>query len=996
MNSFGVLSAVLAQAADAAVQTIEAAEAAPAAKEGADSAFGWLALLGLLAIVFVPFLLGQLIERALKLRDIAFRLGLLLFLLTVSITPFVWQWYHTGSIGGAIPLGIDLAGGTNLVYQVDREKADQLGKRIDSEAMDKLRAGVSRRVDPAGTEEMTVRVVGDDRIEVIVPGADAEKTQRIKDAIVNLGSLEFSIVVNNRRHPDLYQQGLEQLGTPDVKEIRDSNGVLRARWVPVAFDPEGQPKMTAVGNGELMRPATVRGKPGYEILVLNEPNEARRITGRYLVNAAEQFQATGSVVSFTLNQEGGYLFQNLTYEYRPEEGDPHRNKLAILLSDEVHSAPELQDVIGTTGQISGRFSPAEIQELVNVLNAGALEVPLTRNPVTEFTVSPLLGADVQRAGLRSMVVSAIAVFAVVVAYYWLAGVVADICLLCNIILAAGVLSLIDATFTLPGLAGFVLSIAMAVDSNVLIFERIREEQARGASLRMAINNGFNKALSAIIDSNLTSLITAVVLYVIGTDQVKGFAVTLFIGIVVSMYTALTVGRLIFDILERKRWITSLPMAKAIGITDVDFLRWGKPALIASVAAILLGLGAMGSRGQDNFDIDFSGGTMVTFQFVDPQPSIQQAQERLVARMGDSISVEELTVGADPASAERLIRLRTTDDNPEEVTAQINDAFNGSEFTLLRQSVNVGDVAPVAEVVQTSATQGNGDLPFAGGHEAKIEVSQPIFAASLEETLAPILTEINKTRYDNAADLLSVTSEEGPSGEKTTRFIVRGKADVRQEDFSTALTTLKTNLERDPFFTEKNTFDSAVGNDMKFTAILAMIFSLGAMMLYLWFRFQGMMFGLAATVALAVDVLITLGCIGVASLLRGNPISDVLGFVDFKINLSMVASLLTVAGYSLNDKIVIFDRIREVRGKSPLLTRDMVNLSINQTLSRTLLTSTTTLIVILILYYMGGEGIHGFAFCLFVGIVVGTFSSIYIASPVLLWLMNRPAAAPARA
>jgi SecD/SecF fusion protein len=998
MINFGLVATVLAQATDAAVKSAEVVGVDPPTPKG--EVFGWMALLGLAAIVFVPFLLGQAIERWLRMKDVAFRIGLLLFLLTISIAPFAYQYYRTyqetghGTIAGAIPLGIDLAGGTNLVYQVDVEKARQLNKTVDSATMDKLRDGVARRVDPAGTEEMTVRVVGDDRIEVIVPGADQEKTQRIKDQIVNLGSLEFSIVVNEKDHPELYEKGAAQRSTPDIKEIRDANGIPRARWVPVAFDKAGKLKIEGLPSEELIRDAIVHGKPGKEVLVVNEPDEGKRITGRYLVNAQEQFEATGSVVGFTFNQEGGYLFQNLTYQYQPQEGDPHRTKLAILLSDEVHSAPTINAVIGTQGQITGNFSSAEIQELIAVLNAGALEVPLVRHPVTEFTVSPLLGADVQRAGFRAMILSAIAVFAVVALYYWKAGLVANVCLIVNIILAAGVLSLIDATFTLPGLAGFVLSIAMAVDSNVLIFERIREEQARGASLRMSINNGFDKALSAIVDSNLTTLITAIVLYVIGTDQVKGFAVTLFIGIVVSMYTALSVAKLIFTILERKRWITSLPMANAIGITNVDFL--GKTALAMGLATALLlvGLGSVVSRGSNNFDIDFSGGTMVTFQFEEPRPTLQQARAKLEEKLGANISVEELSLGDDPASPEKLIRLRTTEDDPDKVSEQINAAFAGTEFQLVRQHVELGEIEPIPSAPAGDPAAAKND--FAGGQQVQIQLTEPMLASSVAEVVLLALQKVDATRYGDTEGLVAAAEAKSLSGAKDTAFVVRVKPDVRREDLSTALAAVKVSQEKDPFFTEKNKFSTAVGDEMKVTAVIAVLLSMAAMTAYLWFRFQGVTFGLAAIVALAYDVLITLGCVGLASLASGNAVGDLFGFVDFKINLPMIAAFLTVVGYSINDKIVIFDRIREVRGKNPSLTRDMVNQSVNQTLSRTLLTSMTTLIVILILYFMGGEGIHGFAFCLFIGIVIGTFSSIYIASPVLLWLMNRNSPQAARA
>ena len=530
MNSSGIAMFLLAQAETAAqtvAQTAAQTAQPPSLVAGnpnlppSGEALGWIALAVLVGIIVVPFVLGQFIERMLRLKDVGFRIGVVLFSLCLGLGPFVTNKIATGNwFEGALKWGIDLDGGTNLVYRVDAEATRKLGKRVDSTTMDKLREAVRNRVAPTGTEEVTVRRVGDDRIEVIVPGADAERTEMVKAQITDLGSLEFSIVVNQTDHPELYAAGVEQVSQPDETEIR-VGGVLRARWVPSAFDAQGEPKIPGLDRGELMRPATVEGQPGTEILVVNEPDPRQRITGDYLVNASEEYQASGPVVGFQFNQQGGYLFQNLTWRFQPREGNPHRTKLAVLLSGAVHSAPNINAVISTNGIIEGSFTSQEIQELISVLNAGALEVPLIRQPVNEATVSPLLGADVREQGTFALWVALAGVFVVTAAYYWVPGLIACLCLVLNLVLLVGIMSLIDATLTLPGLAGLVLSIGMAVDANVLIFERMREENEKGASMRMAIHNGFSKALATIIDSNLTTMITAVVLYVIGTDADQG-------------------------------------------------------------------------------------------------------------------------------------------------------------------------------------------------------------------------------------------------------------------------------------------------------------------------------------------------------------------------------------------------------------------------------------------------------------------------------------------
>ena len=332
-------------------------------------------------------------------------------------------------------------------------------------------------------------------------------------------------------------------------------------------------------------------------LLVVDPQESRRITGRLLKNAGESFQDSGPVVAFTFNQRGGLLMQRLTGKYQYRDGAGYHDLLAILLDDEVFSAPRINGVIGDSGVIEGIDTPQERKDLIDVLNAGALEVPLVQAPVSEFSVSPLLGIDVQQKGKTAIMIAAAAVFVFMLVFYHKAGIIADICLLMNIVLVLGVMSLIQATFTLPGLAGLVLTIGMAVDANVLIFERMREEKEKGSSLRLSIQQGFAKAFSTIVDANVTTLIVAVVLFQIGSDQVRGFAVTLFIGIVMSMFTSLYVGRAMFEILEKKRWMKDIGMMSIVPKTNINFLAGRGLATVVSAVLILGGMAAFVSRGQ---------------------------------------------------------------------------------------------------------------------------------------------------------------------------------------------------------------------------------------------------------------------------------------------------------------------------------------------------------------------------------------------------------------
>ena len=964
--------------------TLEAAGAT-----AAHDSRGILVFLAIVALVVVPFALGSLIARLLKMREYATKIGIVLFTITLALWPFVSETIKTGNPWNAISLGIDLAGGTNLEFAVNRPEAEATGKQITNDVMEKMVGAVSRRVNPTGTEEVSVRRVGADRIEVIVPGADQEKVESTKRKIVDLGKLEFSVLANDMDHADLIQLADQQ--GDKVNEIT-RNGQLVAKWRPAAVDKKnGEPK---VHPGDRVHYRTVErdGQQVMQYLVVVDPDPKKRIDGDLLQSVRETITDRGLAVGFTFNNRGGHLMQQLTSRYEPRSGADYKTRLAVLLNEEIHSAPTINAIIGSTGVIEGSFTQQEIDDLLGVLNAGALQVPLYRTPASEFTVSPLLGIDVQKKGVTAMTVAIIAVFAITLIYYLVPGFVADICLALNLILVLGAMALIDATFTLPGFAGLVLSIGMAVDSNVLIFERMREERQRGASLRMAIKNGFEKAFGTIFDSNVTTLITAVVLYYVGTEQVKGFAVTLFIGIVISMFTAVYVGRLLFDIAERKRWITDVKMLNIVPTTNFDFMGKRRAVVAASLLIMVAGLVLVGIRGKDNLDIDFRGGSMVTFRFVGDAPSADEVRAALDKKFEKSLSLERLTLGEGDGKTV-LFRMRTIESDPAKVSANIKDAFADTNMKLVQQEVKVGELK---EVAKTGEADLGGDDPlkgaFAGWNEAIITLTQPMMPSSIAEQAIDHLK--SKTHLTQVEELVTATGVKADNA-KNEEVVIRFAPSVPVAEAKGALDAFVERVQGAPHFEEINTFEAVVAGDTQMAALWAIAMSLLSIIAYLWIRFQHVTFGVAACAALVFDVLITLGLLTLGAYMSGNTLGDLLMLEDFKINLTIVASFLTIIGYSLNDKIVVFDRIREVRGRNPLLTTRMVNQSLNQTLSRTLLTATTTIVVLIVMYILGGEGIHGFAYCLLLGILVGTFSSLYIACPVLLWLTNRqgPAATP---
>lgn len=945
-----------------------------------DGMAGWLVFLIIVAVLALPFVLGNAIASALKLKDLGSRIGVVLLALTLGLAPFVSiKMQDDGKLTDAIDLGIDLAGGTNMVFRVDRKQAEEQGKEITTTLMDKMVDKVKLRVNPTGTEEVTVRRVGLDRIEVIVPGADAERVARVKRQITELGNLEFALLANSVNHSDIIElannpANVDQNG--NVYRGPKGDRKLVAMWRRPAVK-DGVPKIdggNAADRVETRIVETEDGKQVKEFLVVVDEDPSRRIDGRFLTNVRETLTERGLGIAFTFNERGGYLFGQVTSRNRPQEGAGFHSRLAILLNGQIHSAPQINDVITTSGQIDGQFTQEEVNTLLDVLNAGALDVPLDPIPVTEFTISALLGEEVREKGFVAIGIALVAVFLFTLVYYLKAGFIADVCLGINIILVMGAMALIDATFTLPGLAGLVLTIGMAVDANVLIFERMREEQAKGSSIRMSIKNGFEKAFSTIVDANITTLLTAIVLYYIGTDQVKGFAVTLFIGILTSMFSALFIGRLIFDIAERKRWITDLKMFSLINPVGWNFLGKKGIATVVSVAVIVIGLVAVGMRGADNLDIDFRGGSMVTFSFDGETPSADVVRAALDEQFEDEITLEELTLTDDDGNTEKLFRLRTVQDESEKVAELVKNAFADSKYQLVQQHVTLGELSLIEDE----------NSVYNGGFQVPITVSEAMTPISLAEEAADRLPE---ERYPEKKDLVFGEAV-NPGDSKVNEVVLSFSPLIPEGDVQEVLNTLKADMEKNPHFEEVNSFDVEVTGDAKVAALTAMGFSLLMIVAYLWVRFQRVTFGLAACAALVHDVLVVLGMLAIASYLAGTPLKSILLLEDFKINLPIIAAFLTIIGYSLNDTIVVFDRIREVRGRNPALTESMVNTSLNQTLSRTVLTSLTTLLVVLILYVMGGEGIHGFAFCLIMGILVGTYSSIYVASPILVWLMNR--------
>jgi len=831
-------------------------------------------------------------------------------------------------------------------------------------AMDKLVAAVSRRVNPGGQKEVTVRQYGLDQIEVIIPEVEQSEVDLIKRIVSSAGVLEFRILAHR---DDARHQAAIALAERTAASTVRQGGEAVARWVQVDTS-----KMDPTGDRRLVTRTTPEG--GVELLVMTDPFS---VTGGDLGRVSPSLDENLSpCVNFTFNSRGAPRFGLLTGRNLPDPANGLRSRLGILLDDVLQSAPEIRSTITSFGQITGNFKQPEVDFLVEVLNAGSLPAALRSEPISEQRISSQLGDDTIKSARLAMLLATLLVLAFMLAYYRFSGFVADLAVLLNIILVVAVMISFKAAFTLAGLAGLVLSVGMAVDANVLIYERMREEIDRGAAVRMAIRNGFQRAFSTIVDSNLTTLITAVVLFAIGTDQLKGFAVTLFFGLLLNLFTAVFCSRVVFDLAERNRWITRLSMARVFGQPNFRFVQWMKPAILGSALFILAGLAAAWQRGQGLFDIDFTGGTSVQVEFKPDRPLDIGSVREAVAVLPDA-AVSAVTAAGNPADLRYKIDTSLRGEDGKQVEAKIRELFPDRLATYGMEIVNV-----TAQQRQPAAAKGEGnaaETPLTTT-TATLRFPQKISRATLRATVKEALEAANI----GEADFDISSTEEGVAAGRPARdWTLTTSLDA--DSTRGILEAVKGTLASVPVYLAANSIGGKVAGNTQVTAVYALLASLLMIVLYVWIRFQNVAFGLAAVIALAHDVLVAVACLALSRF-----VAPYLGWAlvdDFKISLDVVAALLTIIGFSINDTIVIFDRLRELRGKSRFVTADMVDRAVNQTLSRTILTSGTALLATLILYAVGGQGIHAFAFTMLVGIITGTYSTIYIASPIVLWLQH---------
>ena len=1132
----------------------------------ADGGFSGYTLVALLVVaVLLGLVLAHFLSGSLNLTDYRKRMAWVFVPFLVALLMIATDWPPE--------FGVDLRGGINMVgsLNLENEDVDEFDPNyVRPKAADIIPILIGR-VNPSGTKEIMIRALGDEQIEVTIPSVSLEEAEGVWDSIVKTGKLEFRIVANQRfpEHAAVLRLAREEANSTDFRKKRakfvtDAKGKRVGVWVglakvlptaddiakgnlpktmPFKFSPDGNHLIRDKTTGDIASLNTLQysnnpklsglefafwcrdngiAKP--EILMMY-PEENQDVQGKHLSSVAASFDQEGKpAVDFRTTAEGMGRLGLLTKLNSP---DPNNGKkeLGIVIDGNLHSAPTINSTIRDRGEIYGSFTQREVNELKTNLNSGKLSVALNKNPISRNFVESTLGQELRDKGIWAIGTSLILVLVFMVIYYGFAGIVATISLIMNLMLILALVMMIKQPLTLTGLAGLVLTVGMSVDANVLIFERIREELDRGSALRMAIRNGFDKATVTIIDANLTTLITALILYVFGTEQVKGFSVTLILGILMSMYTAIYCSRLMFDVAERKGWLTKLNMRRIMDKVNIDFISKISFTSVLSAALIAIGLVSMFFLGARILDHDLRGGSTIRMVFKDPQ-EINDIREKLdneeVIAKGEKaeFTVSGFSgVGTDPGMADRVFKVdsnlpawegesdgekwdqldevmtRVFKDELEMHSATVSGGDSQSNNTLKENGANssedqssyrapsfngvqsavIGLLRPAMMIQSDGEDDTDAAIDTASEETATLDApaeSAPIQMNLTEEAAdssptseeasdeemtvdsastdevssddtmdlpaadpaeidpsefnAGASTDSSDSSSDNGADLQLATSvvrnltfDQPISGKTLKELIMQASTSldraVDEENLkvdspdtepgdSSAATMSKTwkvdfsnispidvddivnkwsdDFNSRPYFPTSSKVGGQIAKKMQGKALFALVLSLLAIIFYVWFRFQNLAFGLAAVIALIHDVAIVLGAIAISHFFSALP-----GIDHFKISLEVVAALLTVIGYSLNDTIVVFDRIREVRGKRKDITAEIINTSISQTLSRTILTSLTTFIVVFILFVFGGDAIHGFAFALTIGVIVGTYSSIFIASPALLWLMN---------
>ena len=767
----------------------DTAPAEAAAEKAAGISSNWVFLLGLgLLSLFVVYFAA---ESARRKRIVG-------TILSISVAALcVWLYQGLG-----MEKGIELQGGISMEIKIQPKP----GQEVSADAQQQAIGVLTKRLNDLGTADVLIAPSGTDGIFLQVPGVGAEKLKEIQNTLEKVAELSFSIL--NPQSQIMAQQVAEGAQVVPGYEA-----------LPYAEekDKDGKALPTRYGLVKIKRD----------------------MEGANVASAGYFYGDKGDSISVSFTGDGSKIMGPLTME---NQGQP----LAIILDNVILSSPVIQEPFSDGCSITGSFTQAEALAL-----ASALENPLGNPIEIEFSnyISPTMGETAVRQGTHSGVWGLGIVLLFMLIYYRFAGLVAVIGLSSCLAIIFGTMALFQFTLTLPGIAGIILTIGMAVDANVLIYERLREEMAAGKSLKTAIEVAYERAFSAIMDSNLTSLFTAIILYYTADGTVKGFAVTLVIGIFATLFAALIVTRVCFTWVMDAKFFTKLTFLNFIPKRQFDFLSVGRPWIIGSSVMVIISILAVAVM--DPRGVELKGGDAITIRTEDKSITAERVIE----------SITKLDLGAEPiVQAQRAVG-------------------DDGEFFLVR---------------------------------------------SPDNTAAQIQAQLEKDLGIQVGD------------------------------------------------TTVSSVGSAVGKSMLWTSALALVLGMISILIYVTIRYE-LAFALGAIAALVHDVVVALG---VATLLGQE------------LNLIVVGALLTIAGYSINDTIVIFDRVREGLQTKRGEVKDIMNYSLNQTLGRTILTSATVLFTVVVLLLFGGPGLRGFSVVLLIGMIAGVYSTLFIASPIVLWWAKR--------
>jgi SecD/SecF fusion protein len=893
-----------------------------------------------------------------------------------------------------LKLGLDLKGGASITYRVRApEGQDQAAVLRDAIGV------IQRRIDSYGVGEVNIVASGVDQFTVELPGRGKEEIDRIKSVMQKVGSLEFRIVATP-----------EMTSSERMRREREKEKYVPTpgyRWYPGEEEMEyllEVPDLKAEADAKAAQAevaaAVAAAKPETEVAALRaKAAEAEKAfeesKGKYRWTGLDLESA-----SYGLRPEGGRSAYEVHFSivagrkaaFGDFTGANLDRQMAIVLSNVVHTAPVLQGKLSGAGSIFNDrkpFKPEECQDLVTVLKSGALAS--TPEEISSFVVGPGLGDDAVRRGRIAVGISFVLVMLFMAFYYKGAGWVANLAVLLNLVMTLGVLMFLGAALSLPGIAGLILTLGMAVDANILVNERIREEKVAGKGLAQAIAAGYDRAWITILDSNLTTILAGVFLYWIGTGPIRGFALTLILGLVISMFTACYVTRTIFLWGLEKGILKEFRMSPVMVIPAYPYTSMKLKTIGVSAALIILGTAAFVLRDRhDKYDLEFNGGERILVSLKKPlgiaemrdrvEKVVRPGFEKAAAASGEAAKLGAVTVrtvrgpGADAGDLDL-----STQSDRFELTAQVEAGGEersekaGRIFAAEVEAALAAELAPRA--IPTLAIEGEPSKPERPFKAVVNLVGTAVDPAALKAELArvPEIVRAAETKVDKAA-----ASEPG-----TSSFDVSGTAkaatDVALKDAILRVLRSSAVVEPSDPIPQSDFIGPGVADRLRQQAILAILLSILAQIVYLRFRFRDYTYGFAAAIMVAHNVLITLGAVAVC---------DAAGIAHVKINLPVIGSFLTLIGYSVNDTIVVFDRIRENLGRSRHPSAALIDNAISQTLARSIRTSITVFFVVLTLFvanYGATSAIEGFGFVMVVGVVTSAYASVFISSPLLLFL-----------